>query len=362
MNTLILRNMESAQYIYAAKKNFIMRHGITSESSSRVLIGHFSDIHGDMKRFENALEYFEYFGVDFAIHTGDLVMWDMQNEYDFFARADERSAIPLYNCIGNHETFQGKYKPTNEELHEALLSKLKNIKSPNNRGYYYVDFPKHNIRIIAVNNYDYDAEDAEALRESYTISQEQCDWLIGVLKEAAKIGYGVIIFSHESDIPIPPASNDFGFCQRFEPHPWGIPKKHEHIIADIVDAFRHGKEIKKEVTWACGLKTTVCDKFETKGEFICYLNGHRHGDYVGYLPDFPDQLSIGMTCSGCFPEGYHNIGEETSDLARIPDTVTEDAVNFYTLDREKKTISIVRIGAAVNDEFKTRRALQLKYE
>ncbi len=360
---LIMRNIEAAQYIYAAKKNFIERNGITSESHSKILIGHFSDMHGDIERFENCLKYFEYFNADFAIHTGDCVKWDMRDNSSFIAEADKTSKVPLYNCIGNHETFEGDKRPTNEELHERILSTQKNMKCPDNRGYYYVDFDKYKFRLIVINNYDYDEEGAENNREAYVMLQPQCDWLIKTLKDAAEMEYAVVIASHECDIPIPPGSNDYGFCQRCKPHPWGLPRKHEHIVADIVDAFKHGKEIKLDFEWASvGSKIFVDDKFDKKGEFVCYLNGHLHGDYVGFLPEFSDQLSIGMPCSGCEPPNYHNIGEETSDLTRIPGTVTEDVVNFYTIDREKKTISIVRIGAAVNDELKPRRALQLKYE
>ncbi len=362
MNDLILRNIESAQYIYAAKKNFIMRNGITSESHSKVLIAHFSDMHGDLKRFENALYYFDYFGADFAIHTGDTVMWDMQNDYSFLAEGDRRSRTPLYNCIGNHETFRGSEKPSNEELHELLISPLRNIVSPNGRGYYHVDFETHKIRLIVVNDYDFDAPDSGKLRESYTISQTQCEWLAETLKDASEKGYGVIIAAHESDIPIPAGSDSNPFCQRFEPYPWSLPTPHEHIIADIVEAFRTGGRVKLDFAWrASGLPVKLDVSFDKPGEFICYLNGHRHGDYVGYLPGFKGQLSIGMPCSGCFPEGYHNIGEEISDLPRIPDTVTEDCINFYTLDREARAISIVRLGAAVNDELILRRTATLRY-
>lgn len=91
------------------------------------------------------------------------------------------------------------------------------------------------------------------------------------------------------------------------------------------------------------------------------MNGHRHGDYIGYLPSYPNQLSLGMTCSGCFPEGYHNIGDEISDLPRIPDTISEDAINFYVLDRKSKTVSVVRMGAYVNDLFEERLAAKFSY-
>ena len=49
-------------------------------------------------------------------------------------------------------------------------------------------------------------------------------------------------------------------------------------------------------------------------------------------------------------------------LPRIPGTVSEDAVNFYVIDREKKTLSIVRVGASVNDLMETRRVLVIPYE
>ncbi len=364
---LIMRNIESAQHIYAAKKNFLMRNGVLSESDSKILIGHISDIHGDLKRYKNAIKYLNYFDVDFSVHTGDVITWDMRDSYKFFEDGSHLLNAPIYNCIGNHETFKGQEKPSNEVLHKWLFpnsfSFSETINSPNGRGYYYADCEDKKIRLIVVNDYDFDEENTGSLREAYTIGQTQCDWLIKTLKEAAELEYGVIIASHESDIPIPPGSNDYGFCQRCEPYPWGLPKTHEHIIADIVDAFKHAKELKLNLKWEkTGVEVLIDDKFDKKGEFICYLNGHRHGDYVGYLPGFSDQLSIGMPCSGCFPEGYHNIGEETSDLPRIPDTVTEDCVNFYTIDREQKTITIVRIGACVNDEMKVRRSVKLKYE
>ncbi len=363
MNDLILRNIESAQCIYAAKKNFILKPGFCSESKSKVLICHISDMHSDLKRFENSLFYANHFGADFIVHTGDTVEWDMNSNYKFFADAAKTSEIPMYNCVGNHETFKGKEKVSNEFIHEEMLKDLKNIQSPNGRGYYYTDFEKHSLRLIVLNIYDYDDDlNAGWVRESYMLSQTQCDWLIEVLKDAAEKDYAVIIASHDSDIPIRGGSNDFGFCQRYEPYPWGIPGPREHIVADIIDAFKHGKELKLDFTYQpTGVHISIDEKFEKAGEFICHLCGHRHGDFVGYLPGFEDQLSICMPCSGCYPEGYHNIGEELSDLPRVPDTVTEDCLNFYSIDREKKTISIVRVGATVNDKLETRRALQLNY-
>ncbi len=363
MNELVLRNSESAQYLYAAKKNFIMKDGFTSESHSKTVIGHFSDIHGDIKRFGSCLYLFEYFGAAFAVHTGDTAVWDMRDDCSFFAEAAKTSKVPLYNCLGNHDTFAGLTPIKNSELHRELLSPLAGISQIEGQGYYYADFPEHKIRLVVLNNYDLDTTPDWRKRGVYEIHKEQCLWLIDTLKDAATNELSVIIASHESDREIKAGANDYGFCQRYSPRPWGQPKPHEHsIITDIIDAFKHGKEININVKWSeSGQTVIISDRFDECGDFLFYINGHTHGDHVGYLDTYPDQLSLGMPCSGCFPEGYHNIGEELSDLPRIPDTISEDCVNFYVLDREKRTVSIVRFGACITDELKVRRALTLKY-
>lgn len=361
-SNVILRNSRSEQYLCAARKNFIEADGVVSESTSKTVFCHFSDIHGDWERFDNVLEMLEYFKPAFAIHTGDLVCWDSNDGYDYFRYKTQNIETPIYNCIGNHETFRGEECLSSEFLHDRYIKPLKNIHSEG-KGYYYVDFEEQNLRLIVLNDYEYDAAKSRTERDRYEISQEQCNWFCCVLKECEQKGLGVIIAAHESDEPIVPGSDDMGFCQRYEPHPWGGPGKPRcHIVADIVDAFKNGKSLKKEYTWELSGNHVLANcSFEEKNEFICYLNGHRHGDYVGYLPSYPDQLSLGMTCSGCFPAGYHNIGDEISDLPRIPGTISEDAVNFCVLDRENRTVSVIRFGAYVNDRFEERICAKYKY-
>lgn len=267
---------------------------------------------------------------------------------------------PIYNCIGNHETFRGEEIETGEYLHNRYISRLNNIHT-DGKGYYYVDFNECNLRLIVLNNYENEQSGREH-RCQYELKQEQCEWLINVLKECEQNDVGVIIASHEADEPVIPGSNECGFCQRTEPNPWGVTPKRCHIVADIVDSFKHGKAFKRKYFWEnSGNKVEIECNFQKESEFICYMNGHRHGDYIGYLPSYPDQLSLGLTCSGCFPKGYHNIGDEVSDLPRIINTVSEDAVNFYVLDRNNKTLSVVRIGAYINDLFEERMVAKYCY-
>ena len=368
MSDVVLRNSEAEQYICAARKNFILKNKL-SESTSKMLICHFSDLHGDIARFNNVMELINYYKPEFAIHTGDLTVWNSADNTDFFFDGIKNSDVPIYNTIGNHETFGDKGlieggPLTNEYLHKRYISPLENINCNTEKGWYYTDFERHALRLIVLNPYEYFHDDFRT-RGKLVFLQEQCDWLIDTLINASEKGYAVIIASHEFAETIPAGANDLGFCQRFTPYPWGVPKerKPNYIIEDIVDAFKHGKMLKKEyICDVSGEAVTLNCSFDRCGEFICYLCGHQHGDYVGYLPTHKDQLSITMTCSGCFPPDFHNIGDEVSDLPRIPDTVSEDAVNFYVIDREKKAITLIRVGASVNDIMKKRLWLTLPYD
>lgn len=359
MSEVILRNARAEQYLCAARKNFILKSNpeSLSESTSKTVIGHFTDIHGDCRCFEQAMEIFAQEKPLFAMHTGDMVTWNLEDDTDFFYKGIKSSIVPIFNCIGNHDTFDKEGFVKRAVLDERFIQPLKGVCDENQRCYYFVDFKKEKLRLIVLNPYD---DDASA---NFYIAKKQCDWLIETLKDSAKKEYGVIIAGHEMDEQVLEGSNSLGFCQRYAPHPWGYPKARPTLIADIVDAFSHGKALHKSYKWwNTGLPNTEVDCcFEEKGEFIFYMCGHHHGDYAGYLQSYPDQLSFWMTCSGCFPEGYHNIGEECSDLPRIPGTISEDAVNFYVIDRKKKTVTAVRFGAALNDLMEERLCAVYKY-
>ncbi len=364
MKKVVLRNARAEQYICAARKNFIMKHGVLSESHSKTFICHFSDIHADWERFENVVDLIEYHQPTFSVHTGDMVCWDSNSETDVFFEKINALNTPVFNCLGNHETFCGEEVLSNGYLHDRYIAPLKNIQGADDKaGYYFVDFPKDALRLIVLNVYEND--DVKNYRErSYEIRQKQVDWLIARLKECEEQGIAVIIAAHETGERILPALNDIGFCQRFEPHPWGPPNPPEHhIVEDIVDAFQFGKRLKRKYIWSkSGQQVQVDCEFSKKSEFICHMSGHVHGDYIEYLPSYPNQLALVMPSSSCFPVGYHNIGEEVSDLPRIPGTVSEDLVNFYVIDREKKEISVVRVGAYVNDLLEERLFARYSYK
>lgn len=344
MKNIISDNALPEQYLCAALKDFRLRNAV-SDSCSKILIGHISDIHSDWSRLDNAFELFEHLKPSFVVHTGDMVMWNLEDDYSYFFEKAANASFPVFNCIGNHDTFDNSGAKDIGFIHSALISPLSaDIKGAKN-GFYFSDIGQ--IRLIVLNDYD-------ASGDKYALSSEQLKMLSDALRGAQNDGLSVIIASHESDEKIT-ASGGAVFCQRFSPRPWGEGKPHPHAVADIVNAFVHGGKAECSYEYpAAGKSAYVCEEFAGGGKFVCYLNGHRHGDYAGYLPSYPDQLSICMTCSGCYPEGYHNIGDEISDLPRIPGTVTENAVNMYVADLEKRTVTVVRFGAYINDLMQQR--------
>ena len=382
MKDVVIRNILAEQYICGARKTF--RPGInTCDSDTKMLIGHISDIHSDLVRFHNAMDLFEHYKPEFVVSTGDNVYWNMSEDFHFVSNAFSQSDIPAYICIGNHDTFMDKPSTvlprhecgvllrnedgvplTNEFLHQVFVDEMKHVKGDEDRaGYFYVDFDNRGVRLIVLNDYEYYHQNCK-IRNKYTILEKQLNWLINVLKDAAENNYGVIIADHEGAGKVKMGENKF--CQRAIVYPWGAPKMENpntDVICDIVDAFKHAKTLKNEYYFVTSEQTVKVDcKFEKEGEFIAYLSGHEHADYTGYLEKYPDQLSLKMTTSGCDLKFYQdNVGETGSDLPRIPGTVSEDCINFYIIDREKKEITIVRAGACVNDNLEQRLFERLSY-
>lgn len=162
MKNVIIRNTLAEQYICGARKTF--RHGVFehSDSDSKMLIGHISDIRRDLPRFNNAMDLFAHYKPEFVVSTGDNVYWNMREDYHYIANAFSQFDIPAYICIGNHDTFMDKPSTilprhecgvllrnengvplTNEFLHQTYVEETKNVQGDEDKaGYFYVDFEK----------------------------------------------------------------------------------------------------------------------------------------------------------------------------------------------------------------------------
>ena len=95
---------------------------------------------------------------------------------------------------------------------------------------------------------------------------------------------------------------------------------------------------------------TVQSFIDGGGEFICYLCGHTHCDFIAYNSQYPKQLFIVVTCAAIL---------ESGDQRRIFGEKCQDAFNIINLDYANKIIKIVRIGASVDNRLRQRNTIAI---
>lgn len=339
------RNREAVANIAGAKMHFDLANKDSfSRYSGHTLptIAHISDIHCDEARLRNFLEFVKSNKdlIDVAICTGDFVNDPTDaNQWDRIQKVIDASGVGLLRVAGNHERTGGTTAITNEEMVETF-----------DVGYFSTILPGEEIKAIVLNQFEGDGGEM-------CFSQTQIDWFINELYGAIVDGYSVVIAMHYTDDF--PEANDKGFYQRYRP--WVFSSSHDNsdpIIEEIVQAFIDGGSVNRSFRFkATGTTVTVnYDAGGEQGRFFGYMSGHWHGDFCGYLANYPDQLCLNVT-TGCLTSDYatKNYGEEASDLPRIPHTKSEDAFNVYAFDNENGLVKVVRVGSDVNDIMEDRK-------
>jgi hypothetical protein len=102
------RNYDSEKYVKAAMWRLGWASGEAVDKAAvhcMPTFVHVSDLHGDFKRFENAVEYANMLQADAILASGDHVLCYTQDENSFMKDIlDKHPGIPMATCIGNHET------------------------------------------------------------------------------------------------------------------------------------------------------------------------------------------------------------------------------------------------------------------
>jgi len=83
------------------------------------------------------------------------------------------------------------------------------------------------------------------------------------------------------------------------------------------------------------------------------LCGHTHQDYVGRLKNYP---SIAILCVGA-----DNLLYTSGFQPRAEGTPSEDLFNVVNIDRNRKTIKIIRIGSDASVTGQVRDQMLLNY-
>lgn len=270
-----------------------------------------------------------------------------------FTAINKLSTVPVLPVVGNHDNNYWQYDGSpslvadcidqaemREILTEPLVGGIDNVHLVENNTYYYLDFPEDKIRIIVLNCVDVPLVEGEGGKNKYgglfIYRQEQIDWLVNNALEIPK-DYGVIVCNHT--IP------NYTYSNQGKDFPQGV-----NTIPEIIDAFKHGKNINKTFndTSGNGFNISVNKDFSQKGaqNFMFWLVGHYHRDMVLENGTYTDQKIIsGINC-GCVQEG---------GITRIPDSITKIGFNILCIDKVKRKIYKALYGAWQNTEGTNKR-------
>jgi hypothetical protein len=199
------------------------------------------------------------------------------------------------------------------------------------------------------------------------MNQTQITWFINTLK-STPANYGVIVSMHspESNIvddgnkfftTVPTTGND---GDAYSYADYGFYSDAARPISKIIDAFISRGSCSGMVSASYGgtqnvnISADFSSGVNTGVEFICYLNGHRHQDRIGFLKKdisgatlTNNQLNMNITA------GF-GIAGAPDDIPRMGTGVTQDAFNVYAIDRVNKQVRIIRVGSNVKKDFTMR--------
>ena len=306
----------------------------------------FSDIHAD----ESALNYalaqaakYEDF-ISAIISTGDQLLNYFTDDFDWWTADDVLLVLgnhdawiskAMYDTGDYDEIVERQYGDTNfyiikqKECYDKFFaSRISGwgVTQPadaatDGKCYYYKDFDA--VRLIVLDCMHYGSpDDLDGNNESI-----QNAWLQVVLADALANEKPVAIASH------------------FYP---GTPTP----IDCTYSAMFQGNGSDKLNSLA---RQAVADFIDNGGEFVCWLVGHTHQDAISNLSSDPRQLIVNVTTASIARATYQ-------PHVRIAGTATEQALNFFCIDSNRKVVKNARFGAAITDMMETYRALVYRYK
>lgn len=324
---------------------------------------HVSDLHADARRLANAVKIAEAIGVDAVLNSGDSVMYNGANGSKFQVDETKGTTIPYLFCIGNHESRPTGVSTLFTDNISGLVTKngyLKSVGVDADDCYYYRDFDEKKIRIITLNYYNNGVYNG-------SLGQTQLDWFVARLLDTPT-GYGIVVMFHspEDAVIVSNGKSDFYQSERLISYQENGFYIGNRPIMKIVDALISRASGTEEYT-DNGVSISVSYDFtgvDASTEFICYVNGHRHEDWIGKYRDSSNlQISLTITTGNALYSMLTNTAwSNQSDLGRGDGRgVAQDAVNVYSIDRENGVIRISRIGADINNKFEVREKMILPY-
>ena len=339
-------------------------------------IVHVSDAHGDGIRLNAAHDYADYILADLVVNTGDNPFFEMTDGVNFVKDIVFSHKTDFANCIGNHdqytstlaEVFSLNISPfaTDYGYHKSTSSDV------TDKCYYYKDLSAQKIRLIALDIYEGIYYKAYRAR----VSQEQINWFISTLA-STPTDYGVIVIMHQAPHTINAISGKENFnditmdvqTNAIDSNYMQNGKITGNPFGKIIDAFITKGSVSGSYTQIKASSTTSSETISYSAdfsnvasgvEFIAYINGHTHRDFIGYVADCENnQLNCNVCSTSPLSQttGYGN----KSDIYRDANGVSQDAFNVYTIDRYNHRLGVCRIGSNLSLNLIDRKVMWYDY-
>ena len=338
------------------------------------VIVHASDIHGDARRFNSVFDFADHLRANILINTGDNPFYRLSDGIAYHEKIVFAHKTDFANCIGNHDTYTSSLATVfNQNIlpfandygyHKATSSDV------TDKCYFFKDLSSINVRIIALDIYDGLTNAAYKAR----VSQTQMEWFIATLA-STQAGYGVVVIMHQAPHTISAITGKTDFNDStMEPQIAAIDSDYMtngkitgNPFGKIIDAFIESGTVSgtytQKTTGSSSETISYSADFTNLAEgveFIAYLNGHTHRDFIGCVSDCQhNQLNLNVASAAPISQssGY----KTPSDIYRDSVGANQDAFNVYTINRTDKTVGVARIGSNLSKDLRPRKVMFVRY-
>ena len=290
-----------------------------TDKTKPLVFTHFSDVHTRQELWNRIVEYNNHYKdyLKFSIHTGDYCGGNRLAYIDLYANGTSCD-IPLFNCVGNHDTYladnsKGDKKTTHDLLFNHTNNWDVNFMNIENSMTYHKDFDKEKIRLIVLDYY-YDID-------------EQCAWLLERLNGAKANGYHVVTCMHEmTNTIINKLDTTFNTIDNF----------------DLIGGNKNSKSKFDKV---------IGDWIKTGGVHVANFAGHEHSDYIGFTEN--NVLNVCVQAAT----------DDTiwTDGKRVQGTKTWDCFNVVSVETSTGTLKLIRIGNNSDHYLREKKILSYDY-
>lgn len=323
----------------------------------RLRLMHFSDNHEDWANLEEAVELKDL--VHLCVDTGDNAnTWynidssDLRNILSRYPETIGDTDLNLVICPGNHDVPGLTKKQYYDIMCGLVASKTPSFvfgDSSHYRTYGYIDVTPNSyvgtVRIITLDPFDYD--DGLYLNPYGTrynwmncvFSQNQIDWLISTLRDAASNGYAVITAMHYS-------FGDNTVWGQESANPDALYHQDPFMIPDIIDAMQNKTPLSKNYSDDKDINNIVIDEDFTginDFHYICHLFGHIHSEN-----EYQCQKTNGSKFYDMLMVGAPSMGDEGFAINKVPKqegTLNSIKLTILEIDTKEDAVYRVNYGA-----------------